>query len=59
MKLEATLTLEKETKNTYRYQEEQTGKPPILGYLYLKKQAVGSPPPQKIHATIEAEEKTT
>jgi hypothetical protein len=44
MKLEATFTLERETKNTYRYQEEPSGsgKPPIIGTLYIQKWALGS-----------------
>lgn len=59
MKLEATFTLERETKNTYRYQEEPSGsgKPPIIGTLYLQKWAVGSPPPRRIRITVEAEGK--
>lgn len=46
MRLEAAFTLERETKNTYRYQEELSGsgKPPIIGTLYVQKWAVGSPP---------------
>lgn len=35
MKLEATMTLERETKNTYRYQEELGDQPPIIGTLYI------------------------
>ena len=55
MKLEAAMTLERETKNTYRYQEELKGSPPIVGTLYIQKWAVGSPPPQRIHVTVETE----
>lgn len=57
MKLEAMLTLERETKNTYRYQEElsESGKPPIIGTLYIQKWALGSPPPQRIRITVETE----
>jgi hypothetical protein len=44
MKLEATFTLERETKNTYRYQEELSGsgKPPVIGTLYIQKWAASS-----------------
>jgi hypothetical protein len=55
MKLEATFTLERETKNTYRYQEELSDKPPIIGTLYVQKWALGSPPPRRIHLTVEVE----
>ena len=55
MRLEATLKLERETKNTYRYQEELKGKPPIIGTLYLQKWALGSPPPQRIRVIVETE----
>jgi hypothetical protein len=46
MKLEATFTLERETKNTYRYQEELSGsgKPPVIGTLYIQKWALDSHP---------------
>ena len=33
MKLEATMTLERETKNTYSYQEELSGQPPVIDPL--------------------------
>ena len=49
-----TFTIEKETKNTIRYQEQTVaGKPPVIGTLYLQKWAVGEDPPQKITVTIE------
>jgi hypothetical protein len=57
MKLEATFTLERETKNTYRYQEElsSSGKPPVIGTLYIQKWAVGSPLPRRIKIIVETE----
>jgi len=47
------LTLEKETKGTYRYKEELSGQPEVIGIQYIRKWAVGTPPPQKIQLTIE------
>ena len=35
MKIEAEFELEKETKNTVRYQEKSAGKPPAIGTLPL------------------------
>ena len=46
---------EKETKGTYRYQEvEDAGRDAVVGSLYLKKTAVGDPPPAQLRVTIEA-----
>ena len=57
MKHVINLDLEKETKNTFRYQEKpEEGKPPIIWTLYIQKWAVSSAAPQKIQVTIEAEE---
>jgi hypothetical protein len=47
------MTLEKETKGTYRYKEELSGEPEAIGVQYIRKWAVGTPPPQKIQLTIE------
>jgi hypothetical protein len=47
------MTLEKETKGTYRYKEELSGQPEVIGLQYIRKWAVGTPPPQKIQLTIE------
>jgi hypothetical protein len=45
--------LEKETKNTYRYQEvPDEGKPPVLGALYLQKWFTGETPNEKITVII-------
>jgi hypothetical protein len=54
-KIEVILTLGKETKGTYVYEEEPgEGKPPVLKTQYLQKWALGSNPPTKIKVTIEA-----
>ena len=45
---------ERETKNTVRFQEEATGKPPIIGTLYVQRWALGEPLPQRLTVTIEA-----
>ena len=52
-----TFTLERETKNTIRYAEDASGKPPAIGTLYVQKWLLGNTPPQKLTITIwEAEE---
>jgi hypothetical protein len=52
-----TFTLERETKNTIRYQEDADGKPPAIGTLYVQKWLLGKEPPEKLTITIgEAEE---
>ena len=52
-----TFTLERETKNTIRYAEDASGKPPAIGTLYVQKWLLGNQPPQKLTITIgEAEE---
>ena len=47
-----TFTLERETKNTIRYQEDSNGKPPAIGTLYLQKWLVGDRPPRKLTVTV-------
>jgi hypothetical protein len=52
-----TFTLERETKNTIRYAEDASGKPPAIGTLYVQKWLLGNPAPPKLTITIgEAEE---
>ena len=46
--------VERETKNTVRYQEEADGKPPVVGTLYVQRWALGQPPPQRLTVTIES-----
>ena len=36
-----------------RYQEDFSGKPPIVGTIYLQKWARGENPPEKLSITIE------
>ncbi len=51
-----TVTAERETKNTVRYQEEAQGKPPVVGTLYVQRWALGEPAPQKLTVRIRAVE---
>ena len=44
---------ERETKNTVRFQEETSGKPPVIGTLYVQRWALGEPLPQRLTVTIE------
>ncbi len=45
-------SIEKETKNTVRYQEESGGKPPVIGTLYVQKWALGVDVPSVLSLTI-------
>lgn len=45
-------TMERETKNTIRYQEETNGTPPAIGTLYLQKWLLGETPPVKLQVTV-------
>ena len=45
---------ERETKNTVRFQEEASGKPPVIATLYVQRWALGEPLPQRLTVTIEA-----
>ncbi len=47
-----TFTLEKETKNTIRYQEDANGKPPAIGTIYVQKWLIGEAPPRNLTVTI-------
>lgn len=47
-----TFTLEKETKNTIRYQEDAKGKPPAIGTIYVQKWLMGDSPPRNLTVTI-------
>ena len=46
-------TLERETKNTIRYQEDANGKPPAIGTLYVQKWLLGDTPPKTLSVTIQ------
>jgi hypothetical protein len=47
-----TFTLERETKNTLRYAEDSSGKPPAIGTLYVQKWLLGTNPPPRLTITI-------
>jgi hypothetical protein len=47
-----TFTLERETKNTIRYQEDANGKPPAIGTLYVQKWLLGKEPPRRLAVTV-------
>jgi len=49
---ELNFTLERETKNTIRYAEDATGKPPAIGTLYVQKWLLGTEPPKNLIVTI-------
>ena len=49
-----TFAMERETKNTVRYQEQTGGEPPVVGTLYVQRWALGTPIPQRLTVTIEA-----
>ena len=49
----ATFELEKETKNTVRFQEQVAdGQQAVIGPLYIQKHALGSEPPKTVTLTI-------
>ena len=45
-------TMERETKNTIRYQEETNGNLPAIGTLYLQKWLLGETPPIRLEVTV-------
>jgi hypothetical protein len=45
-------TLERETKNTIRYQEDASGKPTAIGTIYVQKWLLGTTPPKNLTVTI-------
>ena len=47
-----TFALERETKNTVRYQEQTDGNPAVIGTVYIQKSTLGSKPPEGITVTI-------
>jgi hypothetical protein len=50
--LKLSFNLERETKNTIRYAEDVTNKPPAIGTLYVQKWLLGQDPPQRLTITI-------
>ena len=60
-KLELRFSYEKETKNTIRYKEElgdeaHSSRDIAVGTLYVQKEVLGEPAPQRLKVTIEGEE---
>jgi len=58
-RLELIFSREKETKNTIRYQEELSGETHssrdiAVGALYVQREVLGDPVPQRLKVTIEA-----
>ena len=55
-KLELTFQVEKDTKNTRRYQEEASDGPPIIGTLYVQQWALrklaGGSLPDRVRVTV-------
>ena len=49
----AMFKLNRETKNTIRYEEEAEERHPIVGMVYVNKSALPKPYPKKIRVTIE------
>lgn len=44
--------MERETKNTIRYAEDASGKPPAIGTLYVQEWLLGTAPPKSLTVTI-------
>jgi hypothetical protein len=60
-KLELKFSREKETKHTIRYREElgevgYSSRDIAVGTIYVQKQALGSPVPQRLRVTIEEDD---
>lgn len=60
-KLELRFNYEKETKNTVRYREEldeeaHSSRDIAVGTLYIQKEALGEPVPQRLKVSIEEEQ---
>jgi len=53
-KLELKFTYERPTKNTIRYREEaHSGRDVACGTIYIQKEVLGEPVPQRLKVTIE------
>ena len=53
MNIKVEMKFEKETKNTYRYEEVlEKNKPPMLKYLYIQKYAFEDKPPSEITVVV-------
>ena len=62
-KLELTFQVEKDTKNTRRYQEEASDGPSIVGTLYIQQWALrkltGGDLPDRVRVTVTVDERET
>ena len=60
-KLELVFKVEKDTKNTRRYQEEAIDGPPIIGTLYVQQWALrkltGGDLPERVRVTVTVDER--
>ena len=60
-KLELTFQVEKDTKNTRRYQEEASDSPPIVGTLYVQqwvlRKRTGGDLPERVRVTVTVDER--
>ena len=53
-KTEVIMTMAKETKGTFVYEEKlEAGRPPVLKTQYVQKWVLGPEPPKQIKVTIE------
>ena len=52
-KLELKFSRERETKNTWRYAEDESEFEASVGTLYVQKECLGDPAPQRLRVTIE------
>ena len=46
------IAVERETKNTVRYQEQTDGKPPAIGTLCVQKWLLGQSPPRTLMVVL-------
>ena len=51
-KIDVQFSLEKETKNTYRFQEDESSGPSRVGTIYVQKWSFDTPP-RRIKVSIE------
>ena len=51
-KLELIFRREKETKNTWRYREDESEFEASVGTIYVQKEALGEPVPQRVKVII-------
>lgn len=54
-KIELRFSREKETRNTWRYKEDESELEASVGSLYVRKECLGEPAPHRLKVTIEEE----